>query len=409
MLGIFRRAAVVVACVLAVGAAGGAAYALVPWEPTHGGTAATGVPARPGPLRLVAWPPEGAQDIPLETPISVEVENGHLRSLEVTSPEGFPIAGYLVNDATRWLTRTRLAPGTTYTVRAKVTSDRGSTRAHEWAFTTTVPTGALGARVVPGDDEVVGVGQPISVRFTSAVQNKAAVEERMLVRTSVPVEGAWRWMNDREAHWRPRDYWPAGTEVWFDADLEGVDAGDGVYGDVHRTAHFRIGDAHVSIADTNTHTLTVYENGAVIKVFPMSAGKPTFPTMSGKHLVLGKSPVVVMDSSTNGIPIDSAEGYLTTVYWDTQISTTGEYVHAAPWSVSSQGRANVSHGCINLSTENAKWFFEWSRRGDIVEVLGTSKPPNQDAAVVDWKLPYDEWRTGSALYDPTPAGRVRLT
>ena len=100
----------------------------------------------------------------------------------------------------------------------------------------------------------------------------------------------------------------------------------------------------------------------------MSPGKDEFPTMSGKHLVLGKAQKVVMDSRTNGIPLDSAEGYLEDVFWDTQISSTGEYVHAAPWSVSSQGRENVSHGCINLSDENAEWFFNLSQRGDIVEV-----------------------------------------
>lgn len=408
MLRILRRLAVLAAGVVAVVAAGGAAYALVPWEPTAPSRAEQ-PSAHPAPTRLLAWPPEGSQGIPLETPISVEVEHGRLHSLEVVGPEAIPLPGYLVNDATRWLTHAQLAPGTTYSVTADVRPDRGRPRERRWVFTTTVPSGALGVRVVPGDDEVVGVGQPIALRFTEPVVNKAAVEERLVVHTSVPVEGAWRWLNDREAHWRPRDYWPAGTEVWFDGDLNGVDAGNGVYGNVRRTAHFRIGDAHVSIADTNSYTLTVYENGVVSKVLPMSAGKPTFPTMSGKHLVLGKQPIVIMDSSTNGIPIESAEGYLTTVYWDTQISTTGEYVHAAPWSVSSQGRANVSHGCINLSTENAKWFFDWSLRGDVVEVIGTSKPPNEDPAVVDWKLPFEEWVRGSARYDPTPNGRVRVT
>ena len=103
-----------------------------------------------------------------------------------------------------------------------------------------------------------------------------------------------------------------------------------------------------------------------------------------------------MDSRTNGIPLESSEGYLETVYWDTQISSTGEYVHAAPWSVDDQGRANVSHGCINLSDENAKWFYDWSQRGDIVEVTGTPRPPNNDIAMVDWKVPYEQWVQGSA-------------
>ena len=113
--------------------------------------------------------------------------------------------------------RRTLAPGTEYTVTARVVPNRGKPHREHWTFTTVTPSGDLGVRVVPGDNEVVGVGQPISVRFTGPVANKAAVEERLKVTTSVPVEGSWRWMSDTEAHWRPRDYWPANTEVFFDA------------------------------------------------------------------------------------------------------------------------------------------------------------------------------------------------
>jgi lipoprotein-anchoring transpeptidase ErfK/SrfK len=128
--------------------------------------------------------------------------------------------------------------------------------------------------------------------------------------------------------------------------------------------------------------------------------------MSGRHIVIGKQQKVIMDSRTNGIPLDHSEGYLETVYWDVQISSTGEYVHAAPWSVKDQGRANVSHGCINLSDANAEWFYNFSQRGDIVEVTGTPRPPNNDIAMVDWKIPYEEWVQGSALLDTTPPLRA---
>ena len=90
------------------------------------------------------------------------------------------------------------------------------------------------------------------MRFTGPVTNKAAVERRLKVTTSVPVVGSWRWMSDSEIHWRPRDYWPANTAVFLDADLNGVDAGNGVVGNVHRTVHYTIGDAHVSFANADT-------------------------------------------------------------------------------------------------------------------------------------------------------------
>jgi lipoprotein-anchoring transpeptidase ErfK/SrfK len=400
-----RTVLIVFAAVLVLGF-GAAAYVLVPWSDETPADASNAPEPRPvvgdGRFQLVSFPPAGATGIAPQTSINVAALNGRITKLSIKGPDGVAVPGYLDSDGAWWLTQAHLAPGTTYDASAWVIPTKGKAHRERWSFSTIAPVAALGVRVVPGDNEVVGVGQPIALRFTESVANKAEVEKRLKVTTSVPVEGSWRWLNDREAHWRPRDYWPANTEVFFDGDLTGVDAGNGIFGDVHRTAHFRIGNSHVSIADSNTHTLTVYENGNVIKQFPMSLGKPEFPTMSGKHIVLGKQQKVVMDSRTNGIPLESSEGYLEDVFWDVQISTTGEYVHAAPWSVDDQGRANVSHGCINLSTENATWFFNWSQRGDIVEVRNTPRPPNNDQAMIDWKLPYEEWERGSALYDPLP-------
>ena len=76
-----------------------------------------------------------------------------------------------------------------------------------------------------------------------------------------------------------------------------------------------------------------------------------------------------MDSSTYGVPSNSPNGYRTEVDYATQISYSGIYVHAAPWSVGSQGYSNVSHGCLNVSTSNAQWFYDNTKRGDIVEIV----------------------------------------
>jgi lipoprotein-anchoring transpeptidase ErfK/SrfK len=404
-----RRSAFVAIAVALVIGLGAAAYLLVPWKDDPA-DAATGAPkTKPlfnGRMVLIAQPFAGATEVATDAPINVDVVNGRIEKLAVKAPDGSEVSGYLDRLGKWWKASAPLLPGTEYTVSARVVPNRGKPHKETWKFTTVTPRGYLGVRVVPGDDETVGVGQPISLKFTGPVANKAAVEARLNVTTSVPVEGSWRWLSDTEAHWRPRDYWPAHTEVNFDGDLTGVDAGNGLIGNVHRTAHFRIGDAHVSVANAAAHVLTVYENGSAIKSFPMSAGRDKYPTMSGRHIVLGKAQKVIMDSRTNGIPLESPDGYLETVLWDTQISSTGEYVHAAPWSVDDQGSANVSHGCINLSTENAEWFYNWSQRGDIVEVTGTSRPPNDDIAMVDWKVPYEQWVLGSALYEGPNVERV---
>ena len=148
--------------------------------------------------------------------------------------------------------------------------------------------------------------------------------------------------------------------------MRGVQASD--------RAGFGIGDARVSVANLATHQMTVTLNGRTIATYPISGGKPTDPTMGGVHIVLDRQSVVRMNSATNGVPVNSPDGYDELVYNDVHISDTGEYVHAAPWSVTSQGHMNVSHGCINLSPANAAAFFAFSRVGDVVIVTGSPRP-----------------------------------
>jgi len=379
-------------------------------EAATGTAAAVDAARRPArtlrrPVRLVARPPAGAVGVRPDRPLVVEVREARLQKVVVTGADGQPVGGRLDPRRRWWVAVAPLAPDTLYRVRVRL-RDGPAPRVRTWTFRTLRPTHLLTARVSPGDDDVVGIGQPVILRFNHPVAKRAALERRLRVWSDPPVVGAWGWISDTEVHWRPRDPWPAGTRVWMDADLRGVHAGEGLWGGVHRTVAFRIGDAHLSIADAATHTLTVTEGGRVVATFPMSAGRPEYPTMSGVHLVLWKTPSVVMDSRTIGIPLDHPDGYLQTVHWDVAISTSGEYVHAAPWSVRDQGRANVSHGCINLATPDARWFYEWSRRGDLVVVTNTPRPPNRDPAMVDWNVTWDAWRRTSALYRPA-APKVR--
>lgn len=130
---------------------------------------------------------------------------------------------------------------------------------------------------------------------------------------------------------------------------------------------------------------------------PTSMGKNSAPTDNGTYIIGDRYRDLVMDSSTYGVPVNSAEGYRLDVEWATQMSYSGIYVHAAPWSVGSQGRSNVSHGCLNVSTSNAQWFYENTKRGDIVQVLNTVGPtlPGTDG-LGDWNIPWDQWKAGNA-------------
>ena len=102
---------------------------------------------------------------------------------------------------------------------------------------------------------------------------------------------------------------------------------------------------------------------------PASMGKPSRPTPIGNFTALEKDRTVVMDSRTIGIPLSSPEGYKITASYAVRDHLERRLRALGPWSVDSQGHANVSHGCINLSPDNAAWYFNQVNVGDPVQVV----------------------------------------
>jgi lipoprotein-anchoring transpeptidase ErfK/SrfK len=336
-------------------------------------------------LRFVPAP--GATSVAPNAPIVVRVASGRLTSVRARSTTGVAVPGTLASSADAWQSSGSLAYGMTYHVTATVAGASNVTTESTMTFRTLTPPAAVTASVFPSDGLTIGVGQPVVFRFSQSITDPSA-RARLLTHVSVTesrqVVGGWYWFSDRELHFRPQTFWPTGEHVTVAWNLTGWDAG-GAWGDGVGSLHFSVGHARISYANLSTHQMTVTDNGRTIATYPISGGKPTDPTMSGVHLVLDRSTVVRMVSSTNGIPVNSPDGYDELVYFDVHISDTGEYVHAAPWSVGSQGHTNVSHGCINLSPANAQVFFGFSRVGDVVVVTGSPRPPVQgDHGVMDW-------------------------
>src|SRR5262249_40401546 len=119
-----------------------------------------------------------------------------------------------------------------------------------------------GQRRHPARQGTFGVGQPIVVWFDEAIKDKAAAEKSLVVTTTPPgVVGGWYWMDDHEVHWRPKDYWPAGTKVHVEANVYGKDLGNGLYGQEDREATFTIGPSKIAVADSNTHRMKVFIDG----------------------------------------------------------------------------------------------------------------------------------------------------
>ena len=349
------------------------------------------------PVRVSVSPMDRATRVGLDARARVVADAGRLRTVRVTGTGGRKLPGTLDEDGRTWVSTGALAPATRYRVVADAVNDAGTPTRARTSFTTLRPRAELRAAIMPLDGETVGVGLPIGVWFSQPVADRAAVERRLQVTSSKPVTGAWRWFADNEVHYRPKSYWPSGSRVTLRARLAGVDAGRGVWGVADRTIRFRIGERRVSIVDVRTHRMKVVSGGRTLRVLPVSTGRERYPTTNGVHFVLEKTPVKLMDSSTVGIPRNGPGGYYQRVAWSVRISNSGEFVHAAPWSTGSQGRANVSHGCVNLSTANAAWFYRLTRRGDVVEVRGSPKRPGSSFGVADWNMSWSRWLAGSAL------------
>jgi lipoprotein-anchoring transpeptidase ErfK/SrfK len=132
--------------------------------------------------------------------------------------------------------------------------------------------------------------------------------------------------------------------------------------------------------------MTITRNGDVEQTFPISMGKPGHDTPDGTYYVQAKSPDVVMDSATYGVPETSPDGYRVHVQFAVRFDNSGNYVHSAPWSVADQGERDVSHGCINVSPTDAKWFYDNFGDGDPIVVTNSVAAYAQDDGTQDWQL-----------------------
>lgn len=345
----------------------------------------------------------GAQDVPVDTLLDVSAQDATIDSVSVSSaaPDVPDVPGQVSEDGTSWEAQERLEPGVLYTVRTTAHDAEGEAVDSVARFRTQDLTLAeqTYASIAPLDGETVGVGMPVIVTFDVPVTDRASMEEHMSVESTPQQPGTWHWISDTEVHWRPRTYWKAGTEVHVDLDVNGVDAGGGVYGQHDREIDFTVGDAHVYRVDARTHQMRVFSNGKLLRTIPITTGKPGFETRNGTKVIIEKFDVKRMNSETVGIAAGSSEAYdIDDVQWAMRLTYSGEFIHAAPWSVGSQGYANVSHGCTGMSTEDAAWLYAMSRRGDVVETVGTN---GDDMTLTngygDWNESFAEYRQGSAL------------
>lgn len=383
------------------------------------GCADSANPAPPTPTAPPVGPPitvnpaNGAIGVNPRDPVTVSTDGGSLESVTLTNDEGRVIQGILTPDRLSWKPGEPLGYSKTYTIHATAVGDQGARSEQSSTFSTVAPGNQTKPTFVTtngdllADGGVFGVGMVIVAHFDEPIPDKAAAERALSVETSPPVLGSWLWADDQNVHWRPQNYWPPRTRVTARATVYGLDLGGGLFGQEDAATSFAIGDAHISVADDNTKQVTVTDNGQVVRTMPTSMGQGgtqviagktiSFWTQPGVYTVLGKANPVIMDSATYGLPVNSRLGYKEKINWATRISNDGIYLHELADTIWAQGNTDVTHGCLNLSPENARWFYDFSVPGDVVEVRNTGGPPLQLAQNGDWTVPWAQWQAGSAL------------
>lgn len=336
---------------------------------------------------------DGAEDVDPSEPVTVSSNVG-LESVEMTNENGKVVESELSDDGKEWTTAEVLGYNRVYTLEA--TDKDGETETI--TFSTSTPSATTGVALGPLEGSTVGVGQAVTFRFATAPNDREAVEDAITVETSNDTKGGFYWIDPYELRWRPAEFWEPGTEVTVNADIYGLDMGEGLYGSDDNATSFTVGSDVRGVVDDKTKTMTVYENDEVVREIPVSLGRDggRWATPNGIYVVGDEHESLVMDSSTFGYSIEEG-GYVTPVKYATQMSYSGIYIHGAPWAVGALGSYNQSHGCINMTVDDAAWIQQMFKRGDPITVKNTTADtlPGWDGLGY-WNIDWDTWKEGNA-------------
>jgi lipoprotein-anchoring transpeptidase ErfK/SrfK len=347
-------------------------------------------------------------DKPLE--VTADASAGRITDVTAMDAAGRRVSGELSADGGRWHSTSPLAANARYTVRVSTEDKDGAPGRRVLTFDTGKPRAKKRLNVTFGPVAgTYGVGQPVTADLNQPVRDReqrAIVERALKVESTPTAVGSWHWVDDKKLHYRPKDYWPAHATIRIRSTLDGIKISDRLWGGPAKPLKITTGDQVIAVGDAHTHRMTIYKNGKEINSIPITMGKSGFETRNGVKVVLGKEYFVRMRGTTVGIAEGTSESYDLPVYYATRVTWSGEYVHAAPWSVGDQGSANVSHGCIGMNTTNAGWFYEHVREGDVVQVVNSNGKMMEPFGngYGDWNVDWKKWRQGSALLVGNPEG-----
>jgi lipoprotein-anchoring transpeptidase ErfK/SrfK len=368
-----------------------------------------GETADPPKVNLVS-PADGSTDVPTSAELVFTVEGTQDVTVALKDPSGDTVAGGMRDDGSSWIPGEQLEYGAVYSAVITAKKSDGTSAEAKTTFTTMAePARTVRVQSYNGDHETYGVGMPIIIRFSQIVpeEARADVQKRMFVTSNPPQEGVWHWVSSKyhdagsEVHYRPKVYWQPNSTIDVRIATGGLPWGyEGIYGGNDLTLEFKIGESFIMDVDNATKQMTVTQNGQVTKTIPVSLGKPSTPSSSGTMLVMSKDAKYTFDTRRE---LGNQEGYVVEVNFAERLTTGGEFIHAAPWSVNDQGVRNVSHGCVNMADANAEFIFNSVRVGDPLTIRGTEVALEWGNGFTDWDRPWEEYVKGSAIPYTPPA------
>ncbi len=412
ILGVTRPRRFILAVLVVVAVLGAVQLASSPGCPSGACSHRSASPKTSGPAQVTITPGPNAHGVDPVAHVMVKADAGTLTDVRMVNEGGKSIQGVMTPDNTVWKPTVPLGYGRTYTLTVTSRGPNSVASSQVSSFITLQPSNqtkvsfTTTSEAALRDGGTYGVGTVVVAHFDERIADRAAAERQLTVTTNPKVDGSWFWVDDQNPRWRPEHYYAPGTTVTAEAKIYGIALGGGLFGQDDSRVSFRIGDAHISIADDATKQVSVFDNEALVRSMPTSMGMGGTENVGGKtislwtppgiYTVLDKGNPVVMDSSTFGLPKNSRLGYRETINYATRISTDGIYLHELDATVGAQGHQDTSHGCLNLNANNAKWFYDFSVPGDVVEVRnsGSALTLEQNG---DRTLSWDQWRQGSAL------------
>lgn len=409
-----KAVAIAVAGLLVVGGGIGLAVAS-PWdgspsEAGQGPSAPAGpssTPTAPAPttappardVTVNAVPADGAAAVNPVTVAEVSARNGRISDVTLEPVTGgAPVGGTLSTDGTKWTAGERLAFNTQYAFTYTVSDASGGTTTREQTFSTVEPANEADAALYPLDGTTVGTGQPLEINFSEPVVNKDAVEKAIKVTSTSGQPGAFYWLTDTKVRYRPQEFWAPNSTITVDMKLFGVDFGNAMIGNFDRTFTVKTHDTRLAVVDDKTKTMNVYIGGKLQRTFPVTLGTPEWPSTVGYHVVMEKYESTKFTAESIGLkPGDEAYYPPTVVKHASRLSNGGAFVHEAlPAAQVALGSINVSHGCVGMSPEGAKYFYDNFGPGDVVRILNTNYGPMYvHDGFGDWNLSWEDYVNGT--------------